>query len=104
MINHILQEDSHGCGLACLAMITGQSYQQVKADFANWDQRGVCDFEIIAYLGERGYSWNWMYPACSYKRDVFPDGTWKTHMREVWPPPLWANLHIASVELPAGFH
>jgi len=29
-MKRILQEDGTGCGIACIAMITGRSYQQIK--------------------------------------------------------------------------
>jgi len=29
-MNRIIQEDNTGCGLACVAMVTGKSYQEIK--------------------------------------------------------------------------
>lgn len=104
MISHVLQEDTNGCGLACLAMLTGQTYRQVRADFENWGGDGTTEFHITAYLADKGYAWTWLHHGHIYKRELTGPDTWRTRMRDPWPPPLWANVHIASVETGRGSH
>src|SRR5690349_15503101 len=104
MIKWVGQEDQKGCGLACLAMVTGKTYQEVKADFLCWDNRGISEFDITSYLVDRGFVWQWIHEGCTYKREVKPDGNIGTVMRSDWPPKLWANVHIAQIDVPNGSH
>jgi hypothetical protein len=90
---HVLQEDAYGCGLACIAMVTGQTYQAVLADFTYRDH-GITDWSLRDYLGDKGYATIWKHP-CRMSTNT---------MRENWPPALWADVHIAQVYLPAGGH
>ena len=100
----VLQEDLNGCGLACLAMVTDQTYGQVKADFTGFDNDGITEFHLWAYLSDHDYAWQWMYEYLIYKRRKTGDGTWQTQAREEWPPRLWADVHIASVRNSNGAH
>lgn len=36
-LKHVMQEDSHGCVIACIAIITGRSYQEIKKDFPDFE-------------------------------------------------------------------
>lgn len=92
-IRHVRQEDPYGCGLACLAMLTEQTYRQVQAAFAGHD-RGIIDWAVQAYLADNGYAVAWKYPNRIYNNQ----------MRADWPPALWADVHIAQVQMPAGSH
>jgi len=49
VVKHVQQEDPRGCGLACVAMISGKSYEEVKD---NWISHGG-DVRIVA-SGGRG--------------------------------------------------
>ncbi len=36
MINHVRQEDSHGCVIACIAMVAGKTYAEVRRCFPTY--------------------------------------------------------------------
>lgn len=118
MIAHIRQEDAYGCGPACLAMVTGRSYREVRdwfrvrawqnarrdgrtlddvvreavepQDFARF---GIDHWEIERYLAEHGY-------ACALR--------WKDvrlgEARTSWPPTPIAEASICCVQTVAGGH
>lgn len=90
----ILQEDSNGCGIACLAMVTRQTYQQVKAEILAFENKGIHEFIIDSYLADKGYAVARKHPHASYLKA----------MRSEWPPAPFGAVHIVSVSLPAGFH
>lgn len=54
----IRQQHRLGCGIACLAMLTGQTYQQVYEDFGSPDlsgeSGGITDWDIRNYLKKHG--------------------------------------------------
>ena len=93
-IRRVLQEDTNGCGLACLAMITDQTYQQVKTEVTHIGQHGISVHCIESYLVDRGYALSWKYLYRGYTNQ----------RRDEWPPALWANVHIAQVRIPNGSH
>jgi hypothetical protein len=71
-IRYVKQEDAHGCGLAVLAMLTGQTYGQVKSDLLEmgcdrpdgFAERGI-DFEVVnEYLRRKGYAITKMWANC----------------------------------------
>lgn len=49
--------DKYGCVPACLAMVSGLSYEEVKEDFnQDFDKDGIEDRYIVQWLGDRGHS------------------------------------------------
>lgn len=54
-MKHILQRTQDECGIATLAMITGEPYEQVRAEFPFFKD-GIDEWEVRAYLAERGYA------------------------------------------------
>lgn len=117
-IAHVRQEDAYGCGVACLAMITGTPYREVRAwfrerawqnarhdgrvlegaaretvephDFTRW---GLDHFVMEHYLAEHGYATARLFAM------AWPDGP-----RPVWPPAPFAPAHLAQVRTPIGGH
>lgn len=87
-IKIVPQEDESGCGLAVLAMLTGRTYKDVRAEFPERDfhSSGLGISDIWRYLWDRGY----------YLRVVYenPGGE--------WPPPPFAAVHFAQVQNEAG--
>jgi hypothetical protein len=97
----IRQEHDLGCAVASLAMVTGQTYEQVRAWILDhWTpavmgqdpagfltKSGVTHYCIDWYLGENGYAWRRKYNA---------------HALGEWPPPPFAPVHIAQVVQPSG--
>lgn len=60
-LERIQQEDSDGCGVAVLAMLTGQTYAQVDAEWPlrltdRWTASDVKPHMMMDYLWKRGYS------------------------------------------------
>jgi len=56
-IEHIIQEDPAGCMIACLAMIRGVSYQEVKAEFyGGFENDGITEGVAWDYLSAYGYT------------------------------------------------
>lgn len=56
-IKHVTQEDTLGCGIAVLAMVTGRTYEEVYADFAqDVGTQGLSLEQIIEYSGNAGFS------------------------------------------------
>lgn len=59
-LNYIEQEDIKGCGLACIAMLTFNSYQNVKDTYVNLfmkdiNEAGIYLDEELALLSYLGY-------------------------------------------------
>lgn len=93
MINYVPQEDPFGCGLACLAMVTDQTYKQVEAE-VTYNDHGITDMAVQAYLADKGYASAWKHKWTIYTNQP----------RLEWPPKLWANVHIAMTYSRAGAH
>jgi hypothetical protein len=101
-IHHVRQEDACGCGIACLAMVTGRTYANVKSweGFVGKDVRGehsgLTYHDVMQYLTDHGY-------ATALRFRYFP-GCSDTghHTRSPWPTAPYAPAHILSVN--AGRH
>jgi hypothetical protein len=96
MIPHLIyQEDKFGCALACLAMITGQTYQQVKAGILAWhpDGNGISELITDSYLADHGYAVARKYPHAAHLKE-----------QRSWPPAPFGAVHLVCVGLPAGGH
>jgi len=85
----VKQEDQNGCVVAAIAMITGKSYAEVKAELRPKDLStdAYTSFDTESYFYEHGYSivkrWKHVYFA----------GT----DREVWPIQPFAPVHYVQV-------
>lgn len=88
-MNRVVQEDSHGCGIACLAMATGHSYKDVRDWFEGKDfgSDGLSYFCMDAYLIEHGY-------AIARKYKHLPG---KEIDRANWPPNPFAEVHVCGM-------
>jgi hypothetical protein len=118
MIRHVRQEDPWGCGPACLAMVTGHNYREVRdwftvfawqnaqkdgrvlADDArkaveanDFSRSGITHWEIERYLAEHGY-------ASALRWEEVRTG----EARPVWPLPPFAEAHICCVQTVSGGH
>lgn len=99
MTNLVRQEHDYGCGLASLAMICDQSYDEVREWLlANWPdgkhapeewltKRGIHGGTADWYLSQHGYVWRTLYAGW-----VMP----------TWPPEPFAPVHLACVVQPSG--
>lgn len=100
----VRQEHDWGCGVAALAMVTGQTYDEVRTWIldhrvyavmgqeeapADWlAQHGVTQYVLDWYLGEHGFAWRRLYRA------------WVA--ADSWPPKPFAPVHVAQVIQPSG--
>lgn len=87
----VRQEHPDGCGVAAVAMVTGETYAEVVADLARMGLDlsigGLAKPHIERLLAARGYVW----------RTVYRAGTL------IWPPAPFAPVHIAAVrQQPSG--
>lgn len=87
------QEDAEGCALAVLAMLSGETYADVKAEVDGWFDKaapqdwatnGTSHYTLDRYLAHRGF--------------------WMRRHYATWGLPLraFAPLHYASVKQPSG--
>lgn len=97
----IRQEHDYGCGLASLAMITGQTYEEVRLWLLDhWPggqgdhvpeewlvKRGIHSGIAEYFLGAHGYVWRTVYSGWAQKP---------------WPPEPFAPVHLAMVRQPSG--
>lgn len=88
MINRVEQLDKMGCGMACLAMVTGQTYADVKAHFNGNFADGLIDFALQQYLAEHGYATAIKYP------HYMPTNT----KRDIFPPEPFADVHLVAAD------
>ena len=51
----VQQEDTDGCGVACLAMLGGVDYVTVRGDFPELRAGGLSEVEVLHWLNERGW-------------------------------------------------
>ena len=98
----VRQEHDWGCGVAALAMVTGQTYDEVWSwMLGNWvhavfagepaadwlEHHGVTQYALDWYLGQHGFVWRRVYRA------------W---VSGAWPPEPFAPVHVAQVVQPSG--
>jgi len=90
MVSRVQQEEPYGCGIACLAMVIGKTYQDVRSWFKNEKfDRGISTWELDMYLCEHGYAVARKYPLTQNVVTNQP--------RDVWPVEPWADVHIWQV-------
>lgn len=93
----VRQRHANGCGVAVLAMLTGENYETIRAEIdgqdghahsGDWDAEGVTCLTVTRLLVEKGF----------YLQRVYPG--WEVF--DHWPPEPWADRHFASVVQPSG--
>ncbi len=88
-IELIKQEEECGCVIACLAMITGRTYQQVAADFsAQFDSDGMDSLPMFHYLADFGFQVVTKQAYSYHQKDFYRD--------ELTKP--FADVHIMNVK------
>lgn len=85
-MQYIKQEHKLGCGVACLAMLTNQSYEDVLQDISNvWNEnRGLYKGIVESYLLDRDYLIKPIYKCCH----------WNGSLRDPWPIQPFAEKHL----------
>lgn len=94
-IKLIRQEDADGCLVACMAMVTGKTYAEVKAAFPreNVAERGLIHYHMFDFLSGEGFAFSW-----------FQKYRWSgaDKEREVWPMEFTAEAAICGVDAGRG--
>lgn len=81
-----------GCLLACIAMVIGESYDGVAATFPKVNIGGFTYHVVYETLNARGFVYQHFY---KYDRKA-------NSIREPWPLPPWAPVHICGVDAGRG--
>ncbi len=89
MIHRVRSPEPHGCGIAALAMVMGQTYQEIQQWFQDHDRdigaaHGGSHVDWDVYLCEHGF-------AVARKFE-----SWVNRQREPWPPEPWADTFICA--------
>lgn len=84
-IELVTQEESCGCTVACIAMVLGKKYWEIRADFQSDFDRDGMEFEKVkAYLGDHGCSI--ISKRVAYYNDL------QFCKKEMWKP--FAPVHV----------
>jgi hypothetical protein len=101
--DRVQQEDDNGCWVACMAMITGKTYAQVKSETGHLYERGGHIWATDQYLGQNGFA-----VARFWKHNQLKGhgtGTaWINDKAKPWPLLPFAPIHICLVHTPTGGH
>ena len=93
VVHHVRQKHAWGCGIACLAMVTGDSYDDIYALVRSYiegcedSRKGIHEYHLRDYLNLRGFAYQ-QVPHFSALENI---------KREPWPPKPWAPVHIVQV-------
>lgn len=113
-IRWVRQEHAKGCSLAVLAMITGESYDTIRAEVdqhrnstghsGDWDTSGIGHMDVDRVLFNHGF-WTQRVFIGWYRRRLDrtnADDPVRYEMLPgaVWPPEPWAPMHHCEVEQP----
>lgn len=97
-MQHVFQEDSKGCGIACVAMVSGLSYQAAKQKLISpkrdYLKFGLDDLLMPQFLLSCGRAAVITYPYNPLTGTNRPD----------WPSIPLGALHILCVQTPRGAH
>jgi hypothetical protein len=106
-VRHVSQEDPCGCVVAALAMVTGRSYEEVKAYFIGCDfqTEGISHDDAMTYLGDTGYAtqrryWPlpyWVPDAKTFEWEMQREGGLVQARRKPWPCAPWAPAHLMGI-------
>lgn len=83
-IRHVAQEHPHGCGIACVAMLTDRTYRDAHKLFDcehNFMERGITHYEVVEALARCGFATQFIF----------------SKRRAGWPLSPWAPGHIVQV-------
>lgn len=93
----VRQEDSHGCGVAAVAMLTGLTYAQVLAHMKrerDFSEHGMSTPDVLCLLAELGYA-----TALLHRVRQWPTVNFE---RPEWPPSPFGDLHLCQVKVYGG--
>lgn len=90
-INYIKQKHDNGCGIACISMITGKSYDEVYDHFSvdlSDSKKGIPPYLIAKYIAESGFDCIQKISKGCDKISVMND--------RLWVP--FADIHLVIVD------
>lgn len=97
-LKYIKQRGGHDCGIAALAMATGNDYEAIYRDLGEaCDAReGINDLHLFWWCWKNGWAYQqvWRHEP---KGKEYP-------MRANWPLHPFAPSSICQVEVPSGYH
>ena len=96
-IAHIRQKDPYGCGVACVAMVAGVSYEDVQALLGNWwngRDQGMTHYVLFELLSHYGFA----------VQNFFRTNQLRYQPREPWPPEPVAPVSVAMTVTAQGGH
>lgn len=91
-IGLVRQEDPNGCLVACMAMIAGLSYQDVRALFPRVAQGGLTHYAFMDFLARHDFAYQFLFKFDQTNYAV----------RDDWPRAPWADAHICGVDAGRG--
>ena len=99
-IKRVAQEDADGCAIACVAMVLGWTYQEARGylRIAAEDDAGVLHGIHSGVVQEALAQHGWMCRV-HYRHNSVTKSD-----RAEWPPPPFAPVHIAFVNVPNNHH
>ncbi len=91
-LRYVRAKVTNSCVIACLAMVTGESFARVRRGLLEFWQdegqfQGIGDNVFDEYLGQRGF-------AMQYIRHEYKP---RFQLRAPWPPAPWAPIHVCDV-------
>jgi hypothetical protein len=87
-----------GCWVAAMAMLTGKTYAEVKAETGSAWKDGGHDWKTDQYLGQNGYAVARYYHHDQFKQtEPNEDGARFNIKREEWPMKSFAPVHMCVV-------
>lgn len=99
-ITYVAQPNGYGCAIACMAMITGRTYDEMESWLlANGltrsrMEKGLHSEMWMQVLGELGFS----------AVRVYRTHTLTNERRAAWPPAPFAPVHVAVAQVSGGSH
>lgn len=93
-IRRVAQEEPDGCLVACIAMVSGRSYAEIRAMCAASYNQGIHDVIADNVLDELGFA---------VRRRYRHNSRLKIDRTE-WPCAPFAPVHIFTADVPAGHH
>lgn len=107
MKNPVVQEDSFGCGAACLAFLTDATYQEITSQLGQSKAKtqGYLCKDLCALLNKYGFSCSYKYLKPHLKRFIYtnntivfikrcnkyPGGHYLIRYKNLWMDP-WVNF------------
>ena len=96
-MKYVTQKDKYGCALACMAMIVGITYNEIKC---MWPEKygtneGIADFMQVSFLFNHGYIGHTIYATEAHTQIKRADKQW------IKP---FAPIHIVSTITSNGPH